>query len=170
MPHALRTPSVPNGLAELAEEFRRLERLRRKAPLAPDDAERYLALFERLSDALAAGERNRRVDARQFLRVPFRLELGLRHDGQRLVVPCHDFGGGGCAICPDEPLADGDELYLDGASLEGERHPLSGRALVVWARLDARITYGLRFVCERPEERVQVDLIFYRVLDRFLRF
>jgi hypothetical protein len=84
-------------------------------------------------------------------------------------VSCHDFGGGGCALSPDEPLADGDELHLDGAILDGETHPLGVRALVVWARLDVRITYGVRFVCDRPEERMQVDLFFYRVLDRFLR-
>jgi len=170
MPSALRAPSVPNGLAELADEFRRLDRQRRAGTISVENTERYRALFERLSDVLASGKHHRRVDARQFLRVPVALMLALRRGDERLEVPCQDFGGGGCAIVPDEPFADGDELRLDGARLDGEQHPLSGRALVVWARLDKRITYGLRFVCERAEERVQVDLLFYRVLDRFLRF
>jgi hypothetical protein len=169
MPHPMRAPSVPMGLAELVDEFRRLDGERRRGSLIAADAERYRALFARLSDALAAGQRHRRVDARQFLRVPFDLELGLRHGGERLHVPCHNFGGGGCAIVPDEPLADGDELWIDGATIEGRPHPLSVRALVAWVRLDARITYGLRFVCDRAAEREAVDRLFYRLLDRFLR-
>ena len=47
---------------------------------------------------------------------------------------CHDFGGGGCAISVDERFDVDDDVWLDGAEIEGERHPLHGRATVVWTR------------------------------------
>jgi len=185
MPHALRAPSVPPGLSELAEEFRGLDLERRRRGLSLGDASRYHGLFARLSDALTAGERQRRVDGRQFLRVPFHFDLVLARGQARIAARCHDFSGGGCAIACAEPLARGDELWLDGAILasgardrsywidagDGERHELRGRTTVVWTRPQgdgqpARV--GLRFAFDLPAERDRVDRLFYRVLDRFL--
>ncbi len=171
MPHALRTPSVPLGLSELAEEFRRFDLQRRARGLSLGDASRYHGLFSRLSDALAAGERKRRAEPRQCLRVPFHFDIVLMHNGGRIAVRCHDFGGGGCSIACAEPLARGDEVWLDGGLLPDERYELRGRAVVVWTRPGsdgepARL--GLRFTFDAPAERDQVDRLFYRVLDRFL--
>jgi hypothetical protein len=168
MPHALRAPSVPMGLSELAEEFRRLDKERRVRGLSLGDAGRYHSLFERLSDVLASGERHRKLDARQFLRVPFRLDLMLARAHGQVTTRCRDFGGGGCAISCDEPLAVGDDVWLDGAAVEGERQPLRGRAVVAWADT-ATATYGLRFCLDVPDERDQIDRLFYRLLDRFLQ-
>jgi hypothetical protein len=160
------------GLSEIAEEFKRLDRQRRRGGLSLGDAGRYHALFERLSDALESGQRQRRVDTRQFLRVPFRMTLSIRRPAGVVTAVCHDFGGGGCAIGCDVPLALDDDVWLDGAELEGERHPLRGRASVAWSRLATPGQppgYGLRFCLDAPEERAQIDRLFFRVLDRFLQ-
>src|SRR5262245_49216496 len=93
------------GLSELCEQFRDLDAVRRRSGLSLSDAERYRVLFERLSDALAMGERQRKADARQFLRIPFPMEVIIRRPGRVVCAPCHDFGGGGCAITTDEPFA-----------------------------------------------------------------
>src|SRR5262245_9876968 len=94
----LRAPSIPQGLSEVADEFKRLDRRRRAQGLSLGEAERYRALFERLSDILASGERHRRSDSRQHLRIPFRLDLTLRRPHGVVLAACRDFGGGGCAI------------------------------------------------------------------------
>jgi hypothetical protein len=171
MPTVLRAPAISPGLSEIAEEFKELDRARRTRGLSLGDAGRYHALFERLSDAIAFSERHRRVDARQFLRVPFCLTLTIRRAHDQVLVGCHDFGGGGCAIISDQPFALDDDVWLDGADLEGVRHPLHGRATVVWNRMPTGgepARYGLRFCIDAPEERDQIDRLFYRVLDRFL--
>jgi hypothetical protein len=172
MPSALRAPSVPQGLSELAEEFKRLDHHRRTRGLSLAEAGRYHALFERLSDTLALGERSRRVDTRQFLRVPFRMTLTIRRAHGESSALCQDFGGGGCAVASDEKFDLDDDVWLDGADIEGERHPLHGRATVVWTRLPTGgepARYGLRFCIDAAEERDQIDLLLYRVLDLFLR-
>ena len=171
MPSALRAPSVPQGLSELAEEFKGLDRHRRTRGLSMSEAGRYHALFERLSDTLALGERSRRVDTRQFLRVPFRLTLTMRRADGVAFAECHDFGGGGCAVTTEQRLELDDDVWLDGADLEGEKHPLHGRATVVWTRLPTGgepARYGLRFRIDAADERDQIDRLLYRVLDRFL--
>jgi hypothetical protein len=172
MPPALRAPSVPLGLSEIAEEFKRLDIERRTRGLSLTDAGRYQALFTRLSDVLASGERHRRVDSRQFLRVPFLMSLIIRRPHGTMQAICHDFGGGGCAISTDELFQLDEDIWLDGAYVEGERHVLHGRATVVWTRLASADGdppgYGLRFCIDADEERDQIDRLFYRVLDRFL--
>lgn len=171
MPPALRAPSVQLGLSEIAEEFKRLDRHRRTRGLSLGEAGRYHTLCERLSDELEAGCRSRRVDARQFLRVPFRMTLTIRRPSGLVRADCHDFGGGGCAITTPERFDLDDDVWLDGADLEGEPHPLHGRASVAWARLAVGGQppgYGLRFCLDAPSERDQIDRLFYRVLDRFL--
>jgi hypothetical protein len=170
MPNALRAPVVV-GLSEIAEEFKELDRHRRTRGLSLSEAGRYHALFERLSDVLASGERTRRADTRQFLRVPFRMTLTLRRAHGTLGVACENFGGGGCGIATDEHFDLDDDVWLDGADLEGELYPLHGRATVAYARLPSPgelPRYGLRFCMDAPAERDQVDRLFYRVLDRFL--
>jgi hypothetical protein len=171
MPPALRAPSVPLGLSEIAEEFKRLDRHRRTRGLSLGEAGRYHALCERLSDELDAGHRHRRVDTRQFLRVPFRMTLTIRRSRGIVLAACHDFGGGGCAITSDERFDLDDDVWLDGADLEGEHHALHGRASIVWTRLATGGEppgSGLRFCLDSPSERDQIDRLFYRVLDRFL--
>ena len=171
MPAPLRSPSVSQGLSEIAEEFKELDRHRRMRGLSLTEAGRYHALFERLSDTLALGERSRRVDARQFLRVPFAMTLTIRRAQGLMTATCHDFGGGGCAIGSDESFDLDDDVWLDGAEIEGVAHPLHGRATVVWTRLPTGgepSRYGLRFCIDAPEERDQIDRLLYRVLDRFL--
>lgn len=172
MPPALRAPSIPMGLSEIAEEFKRLDRQRRTRGLSLGEAGRYHALFERLSDALESGQRHRRVDTRQFLRVPFPMTVTIRRADGVVTAVCHDFGGGGCAITCDAPLDLDADIWLDGAELDGERHPLHGRATVAWTRLPAAgqpTGYGLRFCLDAPKERDEIDRLFFRVLDRFLR-
>jgi hypothetical protein len=160
------------GLSDLAEEFRELDDRRRHDGLSPHDAEHYHQVFARLSDALASNERHRRVDMRQFIRIRFRMALVLRRNGEEVLAPCEDFGGGGCDIHCSDRLHVGDDLWLDGAVIEGERYPLHGRAVVVWTRhpaaRDASAGYGLRFVIESPKMRDHVDRLLYRVLDTFL--
>lgn len=171
MPPALRAPSVPQGLSEIADEFKRLDQHRRIRGLSMTEAGRYHTLFERLSDTLAHGERNRRVDTRQFLRVPFHMTLTIRRAHGTLAAACHDFGGGGCAVTSDERFELDDDIWLDGAEIEGERHQLHGRATVVWTRLPTGgepTRYGLKFCIDADEERDQIDRLLYRVLDRFL--
>ena len=171
MPSALRASSVSQGLSEIAEEFKRLDHHRRTRGLSLTEAGRYHALFERLSDTLALGERSRRADTRQFLRVPFRMTLTIRRAHGVVLAACHDFGGGGCALTSDERFDLDDDVWLDGAEIEGEHHPLHGRATVVWARLPTggeASRYGLRFCIDAAEERDQIDRLLYRVLDRFL--
>jgi hypothetical protein len=158
-------------LSEIAEQFKRLDQDRRTRGLSPTEAGEYHALFERLSDTLALGERSRRVDGRQFLRVPFRMTLTIRRAHGLVAAACHDFGGGGCSMASDERFLLDDDVWLDGADIEGQAHPLHGRALVVWTRpppAGEPARYGLRFCIDAPEERDQIDRLFYRVLDRFL--
>ena len=171
MPHALRAPSVPLGLSEIAEEFKRLDHARRSHGLSLGEAGRYHLLVERLSDALDAGARHRRVETRQFLRVPFRMTLTLRLARGVEQATCHDFGGGGCCISTAEYFHLDDDVWVDGGDVDGARHPLHGRAQVVWARLPTdgeRAGYGLKFCIDARAERDQIDRLFYRVLDRFL--
>ncbi len=173
MPDASRAQPASAGLSEIAEEFRRLDGIRREQGLSLGEAERYHALFARLSELLASGERHRKVDERQFLRVRFDMKLVLRTaDGERL-ASCRDFGGGGCAIVCAERFSLGDDVWLDGARLDGESHPLHGRSQVVWERLpsagEAGHGYGLRFAIDSPKMRDQIDRVLYRVLDRVLR-
>jgi hypothetical protein len=171
MPPLLRAPSVPLGISEIAEEFKRLDHARRSRGLSLGEAGRYQALVERLSDALESGTRHRRVDTRQFLRVPFRMTLTLRRPHGVALATCNDFGGGGCAITTDERVSVDDDVWLDGADVDGERHELHGRAQVVWTRLPtaaAPAGYGLKFCIDARQERDQIDRLFYRVLDRFL--
>ena len=171
MPPALRAHSAPPGLSEIAEEFKRLDRQRRSRGLSLTEAGRYHALFERLSDTLEAGAKHRRVDTRQFLRVPFRMSLTIRRAHGIVMATCHDFGGGGCAIATDEKFDLDDDVWLDGAEIEGKIHPLHGRATIVWAGLPTGggpSRYGLRFCIDADEERDQIDRLLYRVLDHFL--
>jgi len=160
------------GLSELADEFKRLDQTRRQRGLSMSEAGRYNALFSQLSDALSANERHRKVDMRQFLRVRSPMELVLRTGGGELRAVCNDFGGGGCAIESPNLFNLGDDVYLDGALLDGNRHALHGRAVVVWARLPTTTLglhgYGLKFIIESPQRRDQIDRLMYRVLDLFL--
>jgi hypothetical protein len=170
--NALRAPSVPLGLSEIATEFKRLEELRRSSGLSLGDAEVYRTLSARLSDALAAGQKLRRVDERQFLRVPFKMDLLIRRANDAFLVLCHNYGGGGCAIASDHELVIDQLLLLDGALLDGERFPLRLRATVAWTRRPTAegepTFYGLRFALDSRIERDQIDRLFYRVLDLFL--
>ncbi|MCU1278460.1 MAG: hypothetical protein JWM53_2006 [bacterium] len=171
MPPVLRAQSVPQGLSEIAEEFKRLDQQRRTRGLSLTEAGRYHGLCERLSDALESGARHRRVDTRQFLRVPFPMTLTIRRAHGIVSAICHDFGGGGCAISSDERFNLDDDVWLDGANVEGQAHPLHGRASVVWTRLPTGgepSRYGLRFCIDADEERDQIDRLLYRVLDHFL--
>lgn len=161
------------GLSEIAEEFRLLDAQRRRRGLSLADAERYHSLFARLSEVLEAGERHRRADARQFLRIRFPMTLFLRTPGGILPAACSDFGGGGCAIEAEATFKLEEDVWLDGAELFDQRHELHGRGVVSWVRLPARGQrshgYGLRFAIDCPKMRDQVDRLFYRVLDLFLR-
>ena len=171
MAHLMVQASARMGLSDIAEEFRELDAVRRHQGLSMTEAERYHSLFARLSDALASCERHRRVDARQFLRVQFDMALILRTGGGDVFAGCQDFGGGGCAVTSSEVFHLNDDVWLDGAVIEGARHPLHGRAVVVWARLPTIMTpqsYGLRFAIDSREMRDQVDRVMYRVLDAFL--
>ena len=168
--HALRVPGpAAQGLSEIAEEFKRLDGKRRNGGLSLGEAERYNALFANLSDALASGEKHRRADVRQFLRVRADMALVIRTGPGEEHAGCIDFGGGGCGIVSSRELRCGDDVWVDGAMLAGQRFPLHGRAVVVWTRLptrDAKLQgYGLRFAIDGPEMRDQID----RVLDLFLR-
>src|SRR4051794_33303906 len=129
MPDAMRAPAPPMGLSEIAEEFKRLDVQRRGRGLSLGEAERYNALFARLSEVLASNERHRRSDVRQFLRVKFRMEMVIRTPSAELVAQCSDFGGGGCAITCPTSFHLNDDVWLDGAILEGTRHPLHGRSV-----------------------------------------
>jgi hypothetical protein len=171
MPPAVRAHSAPPGLSEIAEEFKRLDRQRRSRGLSLTEAGRYHSLFERLSDTLEAGARHRRVDTRQFLRVPFRMTLTIRRAHGLVMATCHDFGGGGCCIATDEKFDLDDDVWLDGAEIEGQVHPLHGRATIAWTRLPTGgepARFGLRFCIDADEERDQIDRLLYRVLDHFL--
>ena len=171
MAHLTYQASSRMGLSDIAEEFRELDSLRRHQGLSMTEAERYHSLFARLSDALASCERHRRVDARQFLRVQFDMALVLRTSHGEEFAACQDFGGGGCAVATSEVFHLNDDVWLDGAVIEGVRHPLHGRSVVVWARLPTVTTpqgYGLRFAIDSREMRDQVDRVMYRVLDAFL--
>jgi hypothetical protein len=171
MPDAVRAPG-PQGLSDIAAEFKRLDETRRQRGLSLTEAGRYNSLFSQLSDALSANERHRKVDMRQFLRVRSPMELVLRTSGGELRAVCNDFGGGGCAIESPKVFNLGDDVYLDGALLDGTLHPLHGRASVVWARLPSTSLghhgYGLKFVIESAGIRDQIDRVVYRVLDLFL--
>jgi hypothetical protein len=159
------------GLSDIAEEFKELDERRRHNGLSMAEAERYHSLFSRLSDALASNERHRRVDARQFLRVRFKMEIVIRTPAGEVLASCNDFGGGGCAVSCPAMFELGDDLWLDGAILDGVRHPLHGRAVVTWIRLQAAGRaqgYGLRFAIDSRPMRDQIDRALYRVLDNFL--
>ncbi len=159
------------GLSEIAEEFKLLDGRRRHGGLSMGESERYHSLFARLSDALASQERHRRVDARQFLRVKFPMQLRLRTPAGDVVADCLDFGGGGCAVACPETFEMGGDVWLDGATIEGRAYSLRGRAVVAWARSPDNGTpqgYGLRFCIDSRDMRDQVDRLLYRVLDRFL--
>jgi hypothetical protein len=169
--HGVGQASARLGLSDIAEEFRELDAVRRHQGLSMGEAERYHSLFARLSDALASCERHRKVDARQFLRVQFEMALVLRTPTGDVLASCQDFGGGGCAVTSSEVFHLNDDVWLDGAIIEGVRHPLHGRAIVVWARLptvNSPQGYGLRFAIDSREMRDQVDRVMYRVLDAFL--
>jgi hypothetical protein len=172
MPYAVRAPGPQPGLSEIAEEFKRLDEKRRQHGLSLSEAGRYNSLFSQLSDALASGERHRKVDLRQFLRVKSRMELIIRTKSGEIRATCCDFGGGGCAIESPALFSLGDDVYVDGIVLGGKRHPLKGRTQVVWARLPTSATagqgYGLRFAIETRQMRDEIDRILYRVLDAFL--
>lgn len=172
MPDGSRREPRLMGLSEVAEEFRRLDGKRRTQGLSLGQAERYHNLCAQLSDHLASNERHRKLDVRQFLRVRFRMELIVRTGSGELRAQCHDFGGGGCMVSCPSVFQLGDDVWLDGAIIEGTRMPLHGRAQVAWTRLPKLGTsahgYGLKFVFESTEMRDQVDRVLYRVLDRFL--
>lgn len=172
MPHLIQSQAAARmGLSDIAEEFRELDSVRRHQGLSMSEAERYHSLFARLSDALASCERHRRVDARQFLRVQFDMALILRTSNGEALAACQDFGGGGCAVATSEIFHLNDDVWLDGAVIEGVRHPLHGRAVVVWAKLATLHSpqgYGLRFAIDSRDMRDQVDRVMYRVLDAFL--
>lgn len=171
MPDAMKAARVM-GLSEIADEFRRLDGRRRKQGLSLGEAERYNTLFAQLSDHLASYERHRKVDVRQFLRVRSRMELIIRTGATEVRAVCHDFGGGGCAVsCPTLFHLD-DDVWLDGAVIEGTRYPLHGRSVIAWTRLPSAggkvHGYGLKFAIDSPKMRDEVDRLLYRVLDAFL--
>jgi hypothetical protein len=159
------------GLSEIADEFKELDDRRRHGGLSLSEAERYRSLFARLSDALASGERHRRVDVRQFLRIRFQMELVLRTPHGDVYAPCQDFGGGGCQVICSESFHLDDDVWIDGVVIEGRKLPLHGRAVIVWARLPTvsePAGYGLRFAIDSAIMRDQIDTVMYRVLDVFL--
>jgi hypothetical protein len=191
MSHLTYQAAHRTGLSDIAEEFRELDGFRRHRSLSVAEAERYHALFARLSDALASGERHRRADTRQFLRVQFEMALVLRTPNGETLASCQDFGGGGCSISTPMPFHVDDDVWLDGtiigerkrgasreallsgmpASIDGTRYALHGRGVVVWGRPPTRTTpqaYGLRFAIDSRDMRDQVDRVMYRVLDAFL--
>jgi hypothetical protein len=174
MGHGLVSPS----LSELAEEFKRLDVRRRRQGLSLSDADRYNTLFEQLSEALSACERKRKCDVRQFLRVQADMVLVIRRPEGQMEAKCLDFGGGGCALAlsssssssSSSSPAEGDDLWLDGAIIDGVRLELHGRGVIVWRRAhdDGTVTAGLRFAIDSSAMRDQIDRVLYRVLDRFL--
>src|SRR5262245_61212994 len=123
------------GLSDVAEEFKNLDGQRRQRGLSMSEAERYNSLFARLSEMLASGEKHRKVDERQFLRVKFPMAIVIRTARGEVNALCEDFGGGGCSIACAEELHLGDDIWLDGAIVNGQRHPLHGRAVVKWTKL-----------------------------------
>jgi Tfp pilus assembly protein PilZ len=171
MPDGIQHHVSGGCLSEIAEEFKLLDGRRRQEGLSLGEAERYHSLFARLSDALASQQRHRRVDARQFLRVKFPMTLKLRTTAGEILADCLDFGGGGLAIACPQRFQLGDDVWLDGATIEGRPYMLRGRAVVAWARAAAEDSppgYGLRFCIDSRDMRDQVDRLLYRVLDRFL--
>jgi hypothetical protein len=170
MPAKVEGPSGGPSLGDLIEEFRALELRRRQGGLPLAEAERYYSLFQRLDDALASGERHRKADQRQFLRVPTDLTLTIRTPGGTLDVQCSDFGGGGCFFKGAPPFAAGETVWFDGASLHGQSFPLHGRAVIAWVEGATGLIegQGVRFVLECTEFRDQIDRLFYRVLDTLL--
>ena len=174
MSPAIEGKAPPHELSEIVERFRDPNLRRRAGSLSPAEQARYQALFSQLSDALAQGEIHRSPDARRFLRVRSEMELTVRYGEEKELVACHDFGGGGCRITSARELPLGIDLWLDGALLEGVRHPLEGRAVVVWTRSFVEAAesvrgYGLRFAIDSDPMRDQIDRVFYRVLDLFLK-
>lgn len=158
------------GLSQIAEEFRILDARRRIQGLSLREAELYRTLYERLSEILASGERHRKADRRQFLRVPFPMLINLRRADGEVQVICHNFGGGGCSVRWGAEVAEGDDLWLDGVWIGGQHHPLRGRAQVAWINPEGERgrEYGLRFCIDSHEMKDQIDRILYRVLDVFL--
>src|SRR5258708_4713491 len=112
------SPTRPS-FSKLADEFRMLDMRRRRYGLSLADVGRYQALCSQLSDALATMEKNRRLDARQFLRVPFAIQIVVRRPQGQLAIECHDFGGGGCAIRTTESFKLHEDVWVDGATLGG---------------------------------------------------
>ncbi len=161
------------GISRIAEEFRQLDIRRRRLGLSLAEVPRYQALCSQLSEALATMERDRKVDARQFLRVPFTINLLVRTPKGPIYIDCHDFGGGGCAVSSKEVFRKGDDLWLDGAILDGNKHLLQGRGQIVWVRgepgVDGATHFGVRFALESTSFKDQIDRVLYRVLEAFLR-
>jgi Tfp pilus assembly protein PilZ len=161
------------GLSEVAEEFRHLDGQRKTRGLSMAEAERYHSLYERLSELLVSNERHRKVDARQFLRVKFPMAIVIRTPQGEVNALCHDFGGGGCAVNCSASFKLGDDVWLDGAIVGGQRVPLHGRSVVAWTRLPSNGSsshgFGLRFAIDSPSMRDQIDRLLYRVLDLFLK-
>jgi hypothetical protein len=106
------------------------------------------------------------------LRVQFDMALVLRTERGEALAQCQDFGGGGCGITTNESFHLNDDVWIDGALIEGVRHPLRGRGVIVWARLPTLTApqgYGLRFAIDSRDMRDQIDRVMYRVLDAFLK-
>lgn len=164
------SPQGQTGLSQIAAEFKILNDRRKAEGLRGKDADRYYALFARLSQALAGGERRRRMDARQFLRVPGGAVLVLcGAEGERTAT-CRDFGGGGCAVDFDGTLAEGERVQMAALIVGNHRVPLPLRAEVIWNRPNPAGGHllGLRFSIDSPGARDAVDRALYRVLDAFL--
>ena len=121
MAHQTYQAAQRTGISDIAEEFRELDLLRRHRSLSMAEAERYHALFARLSDALASGERHRRADTRQFQRVQFDMALVLRTPNGETLATCQDFGGGGCSISTPVSFHAGDDVWLDGTIMDRAR-------------------------------------------------
>ncbi len=160
-------------LADAVAEFRELDQRRTAGPLAPHEEERYQTLFLRLSDELSGNERRRQFEGRRSLRVLCKLEVVLRtSDGGERMAKCANFGGGGCAVRSAELFPMGSTVAIDGVLMTGIRYPLSCSAAIVWARPltgGPNHDYGLQFAVATPEIREQVEHIFYRAVDLFLK-
>lgn len=169
---AAKVDGSPAGtsLGDLIEEFRALELRRRQGGLPMAEAERYYSLFQRLDEMLAKGERHRRADQRQFLRVPTELVLTVRRPEGNLEVQCTDFGGGGCFFQGAPLFKAGETVWFDGAKLHGQAFPLHGRAVIAWVEGATGLIegQGVRFVLECAAFRDEIDRLFYRILDTLL--
>ena len=157
---------------DLLPEYLRLERKRSREALTPRELRRWTLLKRALGRYLHPNLPHRHADRRQSVRVPIRLAVCFRSEGELVSSYMTNLSRGGLFVATDTPCDIGTRIHLSIEIEEsGEKLDLSGQVVSTGMGADlqtGRSGMGVKFLDVSPAARKRLDDLHERALRRLV--